>query len=488
MNKIIDKIVLQHSPGMLATCISKRKWKMPAHLSLLNDALTLCSKEKLKRLLVNMPPRHGKSELISKYFPFWYLLNHPEKRVLLCSYSASFADSWGRKVRDLINEYGSICGIEISKSSRAAGNFLLAGHSGGMSCAGAGGPITGKGADLLIIDDPVKNDTQAHSPLIRKKQWEWLKATAMTRLEPGAATVIVMTRWHEDDICGRLLQSEKIVFNIESVSEDNWLCLRLPALATNGDLLGRKPGEPLWRERFPIEELLKIKKSIGEYWFSALYQQTPNPAGGGIFKKQFFKYFSENQDYYLIKDGKFTQIKKDTCLIAAVMDLAISASETADYTVILVFAQTVCGKTLVLDVLRERFETSEHLSLVERTFNQFKPSIIGIESVQYQTALVQAVMHKGFPVMKLKPDRDKISRSLPMAARMDAGEVYFLQAASWIADFESELLAFPNGKHDDQVDAFAYIAAILNPISSINPVGIPRSGILKEKLSQGFRD
>lgn len=483
MNNEIEELVLKLSPGVFAYNTSCGNWKMPLHLSLLDDLLAKCARGEITRLIVNMPPRHGKSELVSKYYPFWYLLNFPDKRVMLTSYSASFAESWGKRVRDLITAHGKKYGIEVSKSSRAAGNFLISGHEGGMSCAGAGGSITGKGADLLIIDDPVKNDAQAHSQVIRDKIWEWYKATALTRVEPKGSVVVVMTRWHEDDICGRIIQTEKVSIDIMQASRDEWLLLKLPAIAESDDLLGRKIGEPLWKERFSLDSLRNIRRSIGEYWFSALYQQSPSPAGGGIFKKQHFKYYSQNNEYFILKDIAISQISKEKCRIAAVMDLAISKKETADYTVMLVFAHTPCGKILVIDVLRERFDASEHLGLIEHTYSQYLPSIIGIEAVQYQTALVQSAMKKGYPIMKLKPDKDKISRALPIAARMEAGEVFFLQGAAWLDSFTNELLAFPNGKHDDQTDAFAYISTVISPISSTGPVGISRKSIMKGSLS-----
>ena len=337
MNEILKEIVLKTSPGLLATVVSKGKWAAASHLRFVDNILQASCRTGLPdRIIINMPPRHGKSELISKYFPFWHMLNYPDKRILLCSYSASFAQSWGRKVRDLINIHGGAFDIEINKSSKAAGDFSIAGYSGGMSCAGAGGPITGKGADLLIIDDPVKNDAEAHSPVYRGKMWEWFRATAMTRLEPGGVVVIIMTRWHEDDLCGRIFLSEEVTAKIEELEKGKWLSIVIPALAEENDILGRKQGEALWRDRFSEKKLEDIRRSIGEYWFSSLYMQKPSPAGGGIFKKADFRYFTENDTHYLLKDGHFSQIKKKSCRVYAVMDLAAGASEISDFTVILV--------------------------------------------------------------------------------------------------------------------------------------------------------
>lgn len=201
-----DLIIL--SPAELANKISNNRWTKPKHIQYIDNMLVKIANSEIFRLIINMPPRHGKSELISKYFPFWYLGHFPDKRIILTSYEASFAQSWGRKVKELIEEFGEpIFKIKLNPSSRSAKSFDIKEHYGGMACAGAGGAITGKGADLIIIDDPVKNDKQAHSIVYRERIWDWFLATVYTRLEPEGAIIVVMTRWHEDDLCGRIIES-----------------------------------------------------------------------------------------------------------------------------------------------------------------------------------------------------------------------------------------------------------------------------------------
>ncbi len=194
--------------------------------------------------MVCMPPRHGKSEFISKYFPAWFLGTFPDKRIILTSYESEYAASWGRKARNLLEEHGrELFGVRIAGDSSAADRWDIAGRDGGMNTAGAGAAITGKGANVAIIDDPVKNDTDAMSETKRAAVWEWYRATLRTRLEGDPrAIILVMTRWHEDDLAGRLLKAQAAA---TSGPCKRWDVLELPALAEPGDPLGRPPGAPL---------------------------------------------------------------------------------------------------------------------------------------------------------------------------------------------------------------------------------------------------
>ncbi len=465
------------SPGFFAYTVSEGKWKYKPHIAAIDAALVDTANGKHHRLMVNMPPRHGKSELISKYFPAWFLGTFPDKKIILTSYEASFAESWGRQVRDILNQYGrQYFGISVDPAARSAGSFRIQGHSGGMDCVGAGGPITGKGADIFIIDDPVKNDAEANSPVIRDKVWEWFKSTAFTRLEPDGAIVIIMTRWHEDDLCGRILKEKN----------DDWYIINLPALAEPNDPIGRKKGMALWKDRFPVEKLNEIKTILGSYWFSALYQQRPSPTGGGIFKRKHFKYFSFDGEYLLLTDRiEKKRISFQKCSIFGTMDLATSMKETSDYTVVIVFALTPDKDVLIMDIIRERFDGADHLNLIKDVQTRWNTLMIGIESVQYQVALVKSALREGLPVKELRPTKDKVSRALPMAARLEAGCVYFRSDAQWLYEFENELLKFPHDKHDDQVDAFAYIAELVQPISGNSPAGAINSR-LRKRLAKGF--
>lgn len=250
-----------------------RPWRTPRHLREINRRLVRVATGRTDRLAVCMPPRHGKSLLISQFFPAWFLLVYPWQRVILCSYEADFAAQWGRKVRDVVTQWGPLFGVHVRADSKAADRWEIAGHGGGMQTAGVGGPVLGKGADLLVLDDLTKNAQEALSPTHRAKAWDWLTSTAFTRLEPGGRVVNVQQRWHTDDVTGKLVRSEPA----------RWDVLTLPALAEDGDPLGRRPGEALWPERYPAGEL-ESRRTLAPVWFAAQYQQRPIDLEGGFFK------------------------------------------------------------------------------------------------------------------------------------------------------------------------------------------------------------
>jgi predicted phage terminase large subunit-like protein len=280
-----------------------------------------------------------------------------------------------------------------------------------------------------------------------------------------------MTRWHEDDLVGRLM-SENASPENANPSGIRWKLLNLPALAEEGDLLGREIGEPLWGERFSKQDLARIKESLGSYWFSSLYQQNPVPAGNSIFKRSDFRYFEEFDTYYnfIINPLNSKKVLKKDISIFVTSDLALSLKETADFTVLLVFAKLKSGEILVLDIIRERFESTEHLKLFSSINAKYKPVLIGIENVQFQQSLIQQAVKTGLPIKPLKADKDKISRALPIATLMENGKVFFRKNAAYLEEFEKELLQFPKSKHDDQVDAFGYINQIIQTTSGLLPV------------------
>lgn len=273
--------------GWFAHYASRGRWHLYDHLAPVVDALGRVMRGECKRLLVMMPPRHGKSELVSKYFPAFYAGNNPHHQVVLAAYGHAFARTWGRKARDLLADCGpELWGVGISEKGSQQADWLTdapdtaPGSEGGMVTAGVGGPINGRGAHLFIVDDPIKNAEEAGSPTKREAVWEWWTSTARTRLEPGAAVVMVMTRWNEDDLFGRILEEAK-----KAGREDEWEVIKLPALAEEDDPLGRLPGEALCPERYDAEDLEAIRDDVGAYVWSALFQQTPIVKGGDLFKR-----------------------------------------------------------------------------------------------------------------------------------------------------------------------------------------------------------
>lgn len=419
----------------------------------------------LRRVILNMPPRHGKSEFFSKYLPACFLGHHPSKNVILTSYEATYAEQWGMKAQQVFTTCAQECyGLTLGAKS-AFSAWTIAEHGGGMQTAGAGGPITGKGADLFLIDDPIKNDRDALSQTQRDHLWDWMISTALSRLEPGGAMCILMTRWHEDDLTARVLQMAK------DTGED-WLHISLPALCLDptDDIeqwLGRKKGDALWPTRYDVPAL-QLMESRHVRWFNAMYQQQPSHAEGQYMKRSWLRYFvrkdTEAGRFYELRDEEGARLVAHKDLrIFFTMDLAASTKTSADYTVISTWGLEPKTSTLLwLDAVGERLEGPDQEALLIKLYNERAPALIGIESVAYQLTLVQNMARKGLPVFKLKADKDKISRFLPAAAAYKNGKIYHPLTAPWLDTVEKQLLAFPNAPHDDYVDTCAYAQRMLN--------------------------
>lgn len=377
-----------------------------------------------------MPPRHGKSELTSKFFPAWFLGTFPDKRVILASYEAEFAARWGAKARELIREFGWVFGIKPSSASSAKAQWDIEGHRGGMETAGAGGAITGKGADLLIIDDPVKNQEEAASETYRDKIWDWWLSTAYTRLEPDGVAIVIQTRWHEDDLTGRILAHSE-------ATGEQWRKAVLPAISDDG--------AALWPERFSIEHLERIKRNLGSYWWSALYQQRPAPEDGLIFKRQWFDIVPESP----AQVGKAVRY----------WDKA-GTDGGGDYSVGCLIAERD-GMFYVADVVRGQWSSMERNRIIEQTAELDKlkyghkltiwveqePGSGGKESAELTIRQLA-----GHYVKSERVTGDKETRWRPLSAQCEGGNVKLVKGR-WNAEFLDELCVCPNGTHDDQADA-----------------------------------
>lgn len=460
----------QTSPAGLGLATDPR-FQLPPHLELIDEQLVEAiarsegggERERPEILLVAVPPRHGKSTLISHYAPAWYLGTFPDRRVMLASYEADFAAGWGAKARALLAEHGrSLYGARLSERSRAGRRWELT-EGGGMVSVGVGGALTGRGAHLLIIDDPLKNAEQALSETVRAKQWDWWLSTTRSRLEPGAVVVVLMTRWHEADLGGRLLQESES--GGDPVTE-----IRLPALAGPEDPLGRAEGEALWPERYSTAYLEKTRDTVGPYWFSAMYQGSPTPDEGGMFKREDFRYFelADDGEGALLDegDGSRKRVGLEWIRKTIYVDLAVSEKETADYTVATEVWFTPDREMLVRAVHRERIPGPDQPGFIE---GLHQGQEIKIEAIGYQSALIQALMRKGLPVTPLRPDKDKVTRASAAGALYRNRRVFHLRGAPWLHALEHELLAFPVGTHDDQVDTIAYAARDLPNLTVRRP-------------------
>jgi len=418
------------SPAVLAEAVSRGRFVRPAHIRVTDAAIVRLVDGGCRGngLVVCEPPRHGKSELCSRYTPAWFLGRHPEQRVLLTSYGSQFASEWGRKARDLVADHPDVFRGEVAEQPSAAAAWGVAGHAGGMSCAGAGGPITGKPADLLILDDPVQHAEDAASASARAKSWDWWRSVALTRLEPGGRVLVIGTRWHEDDPPGR------------NIAEDRYEVLLLPALAEHGDPLGRAEGEALWPERYPVSALEEKRTILGSYWWNALYQQRPSPAAGAVFRRDWFRYYDTAPEH----SRRYSTA-----------DLAVSAQTSRDYTCLAVWGAS--GEDLyLLDLVRERLDAPAVLRLLADVQARWAVPVCGVETWGRSAEFREQLRATGLPMRELKPDKDKVARAIAATPHFEAGRVFFPRQAPWLPLLESELLGFPAGSHDDQVDAVVY--------------------------------
>lgn len=459
------------SPASFASAITRHDvepWIPYAHLLYVNaHILNLVDPDHpLDRLLVTLPFRHGKSLFCSTHTPAWYLNRWPQKRVILASYADEFAERWGRDVRQLIEQNPGLLNVQVSKASAAANRWDLEGHRGGMKTAGVGGQLTGWGAHLFIVDDPVKDDIEAQSLLQRDTKWRWWNTVAQSRLEPGASVLVIGTRYHEDDFIGRLLLQK------DAEGKPRWLHINLPALAEEDDLMGRKPGEALCPERYNENALATIRQDITPSAWLSGYQQRPTPEGGGRFKRESFRYWTDEAHpdmvpcYTLLPskddpDQERLMVPKADVGRFITIDTALSLKTAADWTVAAVWdiaGWTSPSRLILHDLVRERMEGDSHLGFVRNLYEKYKPTWIGIEDTAISMTLISQCLRVGLPVRRLKPERDKYGRSESAVILLQQGRVYFPAHLPWYGDFEHELLSFPASTHDDQVDVFSYAA------------------------------
>ncbi len=392
----------------------------PKHIALMAQKLEAVERGEIKRLMIFMPPRSGKSELTSIHFPAWYLLKNPDKRVISASYSTSLAEDFSRRARALVREFGkSIFGVELSDESASADQWGLKGHHGQYVAAGYGAGITGRGASLLILDDVVKNAEEANSPTYRQKLWDWYTSTAYTRLEPDGAVVICVTRWHLDDLAGRLLAQME-------AGGEQWEVIRLPALAEDSDdALGREPGAPLWPERYGVDEYARIRTAVGSYVWNALYQQRPMDAEGGVFKALWLRWYTsaelhrdETGDWYY-HDQRLT--------IYGGVDPAMSEKDSADEFAMVTIGITPAGDAVVLDILHDHIEPGAQAAVVRAAYAKWRHKRIAVEINGGQRYLYAQV--KGdVPALQVTHKTDKFSRIANMAPDVENGLLLLREA------------------------------------------------------------
>lgn len=444
------------------------------------------------RLLLMMPPRSGKSEISSRHYAAWVLGQHPDWEIIAASHTGSLTMSFSRYLRDLIRDpaYSAVFpDAVLDPSSQSVENWNLT-KGGGYLAAGVGTGITGRGAHILLLDDLVKDIEAADSITIRDNTWEWYISTAYTRLAPGGGVLGLMTWWHDDDWAGRIQNA------MAAGEGDQFEVVRYPAINEKGDeyLLAddtiveiplgftvpdgarrtRKHNTAIHPERYSTEAMLRIKRNaiaggMKRTW-DALYQQNPIPDEGNYFSKEMFRFYS-------------TPPARNEMYVYQAWDFAITTDKTSDYTVCSTVGVDHRDSQYVLDV--RRFKTSDGIQLAEMMVDmalQWGAESIGVEDGQIwkaiETQFLRACEEKRhFPAFEvLKPLTDKMVRANPLKGRMQAGKVYFDKNAHWWTDLQKEMLHFPAGKHDDQIDSLAWVTRLILTRSA------PRDKRLEPKL------
>ncbi len=415
------------------SALSWPKFELAVHHEQIVHKLEAIERGEIDRLMIFMPPRRGKSLIGSTLFPSWCLGRHPEWSIIASSYGAELATDFSRRVRNLIADslFGQIFpSTKLTADSTAAHRFSLS-KGGNYYAVGAGGPITGRGADLLLIDDPIKGREDANSESYRRQLHEWYESVAYTRLQPEGAVVIISTRWHMDDLAGWLLREH---------AEEGWTVLNLPAIA-EVDEGWRKEGDALWEKKFPLKRLAQIREAVGGSAWAALYQQHPAAAEGAIFKREWWRYHTP-----ATLPARFEEI-------VVSLDTAFKAGSSNDFSVGLVLGVGEHGY-YVLDVWRDRVEFPKLVQAIEILALRHRPDVFLIEDAASGQSLIQQLKTSSrLPINAVRADRDKVSRANAITPLVEAGRVFLPTDAEWLNDFLEEISSFPAAPHDDCVDA-----------------------------------
>lgn len=416
-------------------------WIDAPHLALIAKHLEAVERGDIRRLMVNLPPRHGKSTLCSQLYPAWYLGRNPRRHVIMATHGMDLSERNSRAARLFLQDerWPFECRLSVDSTSASRWNLI---EGGGLFACGVDSSVTGRGADRLILDD-VNHDSGTDGE--NEKIWRWYCEIVLPRLEPGAAIIAMGTRFSEDDIFGRLLGAP---------DGNEWTVLRLPAIATEDDVLGRAPGEALWPDRVPSEELQARRRGMTSRWFECQFQQNPIPAEGNLIKAEWLQ-------RYDVTPKRFEKI-------VCALDAAAKTGVRNDYSAIVTIGVTQ-NAFYVLDVQRAKVEFPQLLRMAQGVFERFtmenepegeehaaqRPSALYVEDTSNAVALIQSLKQETLlPIVPVKATGSKESRVEGITGTLEARKVFFPNEAPWLVDFEHELLAFPGGKHDDMVDAF----------------------------------
>lgn len=444
------------TPGDMALALDRRTLQTPA-LDLIDDELVRLSNTPDGRLIISMPPQEGKSTRVAKDFPTWALHHNPQLRIVTASYSQSLANRNGRVIRNNIIGHPEL-GLAIAADNGSVHEWQVAGKEGGVLSVGIGAGLTGRPADMLLIDDPIKDRREADSETYRENVWSWWTDSASTRLAPGAPVVLILTRWHEEDLAGKLMAAEDGYL---------WRVLNIPAQADHNPELGET--DPLERE--PGEWMISARNRTSEQWdaiklrsittkgartWVSLYQGHPSSPEGSIFKREWWQQYQQPQ-WYIRSDGAHLVYEADAEVIAS-WDMAFKDKDSSDY---------VCGQVwlrrgidcYLLDQVHGRFDFVETCNQVRQLAAKWPQAILKLVEDAANGPAVLASLARVVPgLVPETPQGSKEARAQAVTPLIEAGNVFLPspELAPWVGLLIDECAKFPtNGSNDDQVDALS---------------------------------
>lgn len=464
------------TPGGLAQTLDPRTLQTHA-LDLIDAALVKVASGDLKRLIISCPPQEGKSQRVSRRFPLWLLTRNPELRIVIASYEHGVARRWGRDIRNDIATHGDKLGLRVRQDTAAAHEWQLDGHRGGVYCVGIGGALTGRPADVILIDDPHKGRKEADSLTFRDAAWDWWTDTARTRCSPETPVVLILTRWHQDDLAGRLLTQD----------EASWLCINIPAQADHDpakgetDPLGREPGGYLesTRGRHIVRapgscqkhrsveccDWDDIREDVGSRAWNALYQGRPSPQDGAIFHREWWQFYDQPQ-WVEHENGACAALSFDEVLTS--WDMTFKDTDGTDF---------VCGQVwgrrgahaYLLDQVHRRMTFVDTCQAVRALAARWPQSVAKlVEDKANGSAVINFLSRTVSGLIPVEPDGSKAARAAAVSPFVEARNVFLPspEIAPWVDGLIEECSAFPNAAHDDRVDTLsqALNRLLLNPI------------------------
>lgn len=443
------------------------------HHRLLLSHLERVESGEITRLMVFMPPGSAKSSYASILFPPWYMGRNPQHSVIGASHAGELAERFGRRVRNLVGsaEYRRVFGFGLSGDSAAAGRWETE-RGGEYYAVGVDASVTGRRADLGIIDDPVKGRAEADSASIRQRTWDWYKSDFWPRLKPGGKIVVIQTRWHELDLAGQLLAEQE-------AGGERWVVLSLPAIAEEGDALGRAVGEPLWPEWFTPQMFAEAQRDPRNW--SALYQQRPVPESGDYFRTEWIRWYD-------------TAPALATMRVYGASDYAVTSSG-GDYTVHGVVGLDPSDNIYVLDWWRQQAASDVWVEAFCDLAERWKPLMWAEEQGQIIKG-VGPFLEKRMRERRVYPYRrqytsanDKQTRAQSIRGRMAMGKLYFPRRESWANDLVSEMLRFDAGRNDDQVDVLSLVGRMLDSmIAGTAPARqLPLRGLREMTMDEAWK-